>query len=137
MMISGCGAGSKKPDYSSLDLAPVTGTVKLDGKPVAGATVVFESEDKRFSEGKTDENGYYTLMYDSNQAGVTPGEKTVRITAGAAEGSDGEESGGEDNMGRPLKAKVKIPAKFNKKSELKRTVEAGGSAQTFDFDLKS
>ena len=121
-----CGC-EQATDYSSLDLVDVTGKVTLDGQPLAGATVRFEGPPLRFSEGVTDAEGKYKLMYDSNQAGCTPGEKTVRITSGAAseEGADPDSA----------KASGTIPATYNSQSTLKADVSE--SNKTFDFDLKS
>ncbi|GIW94438.1 MAG: hypothetical protein KatS3mg110_2479 [Pirellulaceae bacterium] len=50
---------------------PVSGTVYLDGKPVAGVVVRFNSPHFQ-GEGKTDANGHYELMQ-----GATPGENIV------------------------------------------------------------
>ena len=136
-VFSGCGPKANT-NYDAVDLVEVTGTVKLDGSPVSGVTVVFESENKSTSSGKTDSSGKYALRFDSNKMGVIPGEKTVRIRFGGPEGGDGDEGGGEDENGQPIAKKVnKIPEKYNTKSELKRTVEKGKAAQVFDFDLKS
>lgn len=133
--VAGCGQ-QPKTNYDAIDLVQVTGTVKVDGAPANGVTVVFESNDKRTSSGTTNASGKYTLMLDSTKTGVTPGEKTVRIRFGGADGGDAEE-GGEDEHGRPKAKKANLPEKYNSKSELKRTVEAGKGPQEFDFDLKS
>jgi len=121
-----CGC-EQSTDYGSLDLVDVTGKVTLDGQPLAGATIRFEGPPLRFSEGVTDAEGKYRLMYDSNQAGCTPGEKTVRITSGATseEGADPDSA----------KAAGSIPAAYNSQSTLKADVSE--SNKTFDFDLQS
>jgi hypothetical protein len=134
--VAGCGAGRAKSDYSMLDLVEVSGTVTMDDRPLEGATVVFEDAERRTSTGTTDAAGRYTLMYTTEKSGVTPGTKTVRIRYGGGEGSDGDGAEGEDDSGKPLKPKRKIPEKYNSKSELTREVKSGGP-QTFDFDLKS
>jgi hypothetical protein len=125
LAFAGCG---KRDGYAELGLVEVGGTVTLDGKPLSGANVNFESEDKRSSMGTTDSAGKYSLMYDSQTRGVVPGPKIVRITTaevgeggGAAEGS--------------AISKESVPTRYNRQSELKADVSA--SNKTFNFDLKS
>jgi hypothetical protein len=125
LFVPGCG---QKDGYAELGLVDVSGTVTLDGKPLAGAKVAFEGEDKRSAMGTTDASGKYTLTYDSQTRGTTPGAKIVRITTvevgeggGAAEGA--------------AVAKESVPARYNRQSELKADVSA--SNKTFDFNLKS
>ena len=124
LLLAGC---EKKADYDSLKLVDVSGKITLDGQPLAGATVRFEGPPLLFSEGVTDAEGNYRLMYDSNQAGCTPGEKTVRITSAGAleEGADPDSAPAADS----------IPATYNNQSTLKADVSE--SNKTFDFDLKS
>lgn len=127
LLLVGTGCGGD--EYAELGLVPVSGVVTLDGAPLAGAKVSFESEDKRQSIGVTDAAGRYELMYDSRKAGTTPGPKRVRITTsdvgleggGLAEGVEG--------------VKERVPARYNTDSGLKADVSAG--QQTFRFDLTS
>lgn len=123
-------AGCEGDGYAELGLVDVTGKVTLDGQPLANANVVFESADKRTASGVTDNSGHYKLMYDSETPGVTPGPKTVRITVADV----GVEGGGVVEGAAPA-AKERIPAKYNRQSELKAEVSA--SNRTFDFELKS
>ena len=127
LFMSGCFHSPPAVDYSSLRLARVQGRVTLDGKPVAGASISFEdvrTQPPRISSGTTDDSGHYTMDYDSTQPGVLPGEKIIRIRGGAL-------AEGEDDSGQ---ADSRIPAKYNRDSELKRTIEPDG-AHTFDFEL--
>jgi hypothetical protein len=128
-LVLGFASGCTKDGYAELGLVPVTGTVTLDSQPLSGAKVVFESLDKRTSIGVTDAAGRYKLMYDSEKAGVTPGPKIVRITRGDTEVEGGGAAEGAAAAAEP------IPARYNRKSELKADVSAG--ARTFDFALKS
>jgi hypothetical protein len=65
------GCGSKR--------VPVNGTVTMDGKAVAGASVVFTSEDgKVTAAGQTDESGNFALTY-LNEEGVPPGSYKVTV----------------------------------------------------------
>jgi hypothetical protein len=125
LFLSGCGHDG----YAELGLVPVTGTVTLDDKPLADAKVVFEDSELRQATGTTDDSGNYTLMYDSNTPGATPGPKTVRITLVNVQ----EEGGGAAEGAVP--AKETIPARYNIRSELKADVSS--SAKVFSFDLKS
>jgi len=135
-VVSGALVGcEERMDYASLNLVNVTGKVTMDGKPLPGVTVRFEGPPNRFADGKTDTDGKYELMYDSNQAGCMPGEKVVRIMqGGAGEGSD-EEAPVEGPDGRVAAAAQQIPASYNRQSTLKANVTAEN--KTFDFDLKS
>ena len=138
---AGC-ESKPQANYDYLGLVKVSGTVKLDGEPLSSAAVKFESEDGQFSIGTTDESGKYSLQFDSEKQGATPGVKTVRISTRVAIGEEeGLEEGGEEESeegaesARP-KAEERVPAKYNTESELNRTVEPGRE-QTFDFDLKT
>jgi hypothetical protein len=140
-VMAGCGTAPQM-NYGSVELVSVTGTVKLDGKPLPDAVIKFESPDGQYSVGKTDAGGNYTLHFDSVMKGVTPGEKTVRISTAASlgEGLEEEEAppgeGGEDSEAAGSSKTERVPEKYNKNSELQATVKPNES-QTFDFDLKS
>jgi hypothetical protein len=68
--LSGCGPR----------LSPVSGVVKLDGKPVSGATVTFVSDDgKHTATAETDESGNFTLTH-TNGPGTFPGNYKVTVT---------------------------------------------------------
>lgn len=138
--LAGCGT-APQANYKDLGLVKVSGNVTLDGTALPNATVKFESEDGQFSYGETDANGNYSLQFDSEKKGATPGEKIVRISTSASVGEEaGEEVVGEESEEGSASAKTKpaelVPAKYNTESELKRTVEPGRN-QTFDFDLTS
>ena len=122
--LSGC--SSPQTDFASAGLVDVSGTVTMDGQPLAEALVMFESEDGRFSYGRTDAEGRYQLRFNDRATGVIPGPKTVRISTAM--------SATEEEAATP---KIEmIPAKYNADSELKAEVRPGES-QTFDFDLTS
>ena len=70
LLTLGCGSG-----YST-----VTGTVTLDGAPLASATVMFTSEDNnRVATGFTDASGNFTMTAD-NKDGVLPGKYKVSVS---------------------------------------------------------
>lgn len=89
----GCGGSSlpMQPTYK------VTGQVLLDGKPVAGATIVFHPIDatnfkwNERPQAKTDDQGRFTLTTYKVDDGAPAGEYRVAIAsldAGADDGSD-------------------------------------------------
>ena len=124
-VVVGCST-APQIDYESAGLVDVSGTVTMDGKPLANAMVFFETPDERFSYGRTDESGHYEMRFDNHAMGVMPGPKTVRISTSMAATED-EAS---------IRQVETVPAKYNKKSELKREVKPN-EAQIFDFDLTS
>jgi hypothetical protein len=106
------------------NLGSVEGTVTLDGKPVKGVEVTFQpvGEEGGTAIGYTDAQGHYNLHYPGHEEGAPPGEYNVRLAGGEGGSIDGAPP-------------VRIPAKYNSQSDLKRTVQPG--ANTFDFPLES
>lgn len=112
-------------DYAKAGLVKVGGAVRFGGEPLPGAIVLFENpENGTFSYARTDQAGRYSLMFDSVQAGVTKGRKTVRIKTSGSLGEDdaGARSGAE-----------RIPSRYNAESQL--TVDVTGDSTSTDFDL--
>lgn len=72
LAIAGCGAQMK--------VAPVTGTVTLDGQPLEQVSVLFQPDNGRPSFGVTDKQGKYQLAYNRGQGGAEVGECTVKVT---------------------------------------------------------
>ena len=126
--IAGCGS----------NVAPVSGKVTLDDKPLVNAIVIFEpiSELKNpgpGSQGKTDANGNFSLqLTTANTNGAIIGKHVVRITA--YDGDDGKVPS--SNPGEAFFRKPLLGDKYNAKSELKFDVAAGGSTNA-DFKLES
>src|SRR5689334_15513348 len=74
----GCQRGSK------WNLAPVEGTVTNEGRPLAGAMVVFLADTEAGTTGPrasgwTDAAGHYLLRTDQGEEGVVPGKHRVLI----------------------------------------------------------
>lgn len=131
---TGCGS-APRADYHKLDLVEISGTVTLDGEPLAGALVTFEEPDQTFSYGRTDAAGRYQLMLNSEKSGVLRGEKLVRIrTATAA--TEGEEDE-EDPDAKPVADadRERVPGCYNRHSQLQVMVREDDAS--FDFDLTS
>ena len=113
-------AGNGRPP-----LAPVEGTVTLDGKPLAGATVMFRpkaaDEDTAArmaaSVGITDENGVYHLIYSRDAAGAAVGVHRVEIRH-------------TNELGREI-----VDETYNMRSTLAAEV-AEGKKNVFDFQVQ-
>lgn len=95
--------------------AEVTGTVRIDGQPLAGAFVVFtpETAGEARGLGTTDVEGRYRVMRPARKIGAALGRNSVRIAGG---------DGGRD-----------IPAKYGTASELTFDVTSGRNV--FDIDI--
>jgi hypothetical protein len=136
LVFAGCGEGR---DPNLPPLVPVTGTVKLDGKPVSGAFVTFIPTQGTIgtgSTGITDAEGKYELATMHDGTGAPVGSYQVVISKLVRlDGTDfpaGEEF---DAMGTPHKNL--FPPQYSDQSQttLKANVPEGGKA--IDIDLKS
>ena len=112
LSVLGC-SGSDRPE-----LAPVTGTVTLDGQPLERAALIFRPAQGRASRGITDAQGHYELTYLRDIHGAQVDSHTVTITTRTE-----------------TKPVERLPAKYNKQTTLTREVTSEGGV--FDFDLKS
>lgn len=111
---AGCSRSDRPP------LGTVSGTVTLDGTPLAAALVVFSPERPgRASQATTDDAGHYELVYLRDVAGAAVGRHSVRIITA------GEENGGRE----------RLPGRYNAETTLSADVKAG--ANTLDFPLAS
>ena len=122
LMLCGCHR-TRQADYSELELVEVSGRVTLDGQPLTHANVLFESEDASSSYGRTDENGDYKLLFNSEKSGCLPGKKIVRITMGPVGDEVDPDAVGPDDL----------PAKYNTESRL--SADVSQDRRRFDFDL--
>jgi hypothetical protein len=118
-------------------LAPVTGRVTLDGKPLADATVGFYpigGDAAHTSSGRTNSNGEFTLTtVADNRAGAVVGKYRVSITVEPdLTGSDLPAN----KTGKGTRP-PKLPARYQgEDSELTCEVPSGGKKDA-DFELKS
>jgi len=138
--LTGCSANNEI-DYGKVKLISVSGTVTLDGQPLPGAVISFDDpETGNFSFARTNSSGSYTLQFDSDVDGVTPGKKQVQISTVRSilglRGEEGEEVGEASTEGQKAEAKKEqVPDCYNKKTKL--SVEVTPDSSTFNFDLKS
>jgi hypothetical protein len=102
-------------------LASVAGTVRLDGKPLAGAQVQFTVEGQPPSVGRTDDNGYYDLSRTRSVSGATIGSNRVIVRTARYQG----------NKLLP----ETLPAKYNTRTQLVYEVKAGSNQ--IDLELTS
>lgn len=137
VILAGCGGdGREKPDTVN-----VSGTVYLDGKPLADADVNFMNEEMNFaSYGKTNAEGKYTLAQ-----GAVPGLN--KITISKIEGEDleldpeeGMDAGQLEAMGatgKEMGPKQLVAEEYSdpEKSKLEFEVPADGT-DSADFRLQ-
>jgi hypothetical protein len=113
--IAGCG-NDGLPKTGS-----VTGTIKLNGKPIEGVQLEFTPAEKiRPSYGMTDSNGKYKAQFVTVKSGVALGPCVVRLF-----------------LYRGDSEKQYLPAKYNadaaKSSDFNLDIKEGGLV--FDYDI--
>ena len=107
-----------KSDGDYPPMGYVTGTIKMDGKPLSGVMVAFYPEKGRPSTAVADAEGRYELRYTRNVTGSKVGPSTVHLSW-------------ETGTSGPA-----IPERYGlNKSELSANVEPGNNV--FDFDIQS
>ena len=107
-----------KGDGDHPSVGHVSGTIKMDGKPLPGIMVAFFPEKGRPAAGVADEQGRYELRYTSDVEGSIIGPSTVHLTW-------------ETGASGPA-----IPDRYGlNHSELKADVKPGSNV--FDFDIQS
>lgn len=112
--LAGCSRSNRPP------LGTVTGTVTLDGRPLAAAAVHFTPDGPgRTSIGSTDAAGAYRLRYLRDIEGANLGRHTVRIMTAT-----------EENGGREI-----LPPRYHSATVLEATVQPG--TNRIDFSLQS
>ena len=142
--LAGCGAADS-PGGSSV--YPVTGVVKLNGQPVAGADIVFNLKDGSGSSfGRTDASGTYQLTTRRSNDGAPPGDYLVVISKADESPQPDSASIPQDSpnynpfVGKaaPAKPKAKsgIPAKYADAKTSGLTARVLNEKNTIDFELK-
>jgi hypothetical protein len=109
------------------ELAPVAGTVTLDGEPLANAQVQFQpTSHGPYSVATTNSLGQYVLEYTKDRPGAALGTHVVRITT---------QTTTVDESGVEIQVPQRVPARYNDRSELLREVKPGENE--FNFALTS
>ncbi len=123
-LLVGCGPSGRP----KIETAPVSGSVQVDGKPLANAKVNFLTKEYA-GIAETDASGNFQME-------AQPGENTVYIVKYTDPNFDETMIGGSDTPGSA--PKQLLPEKFSDaaKSELKFTVPDSGSTDA-NFDLKT
>ena len=156
-LASGCNRTANKSDFMS-DLCPVSGTVKLNGKPAEGVQVTFvprqgigtqnDPTQGRLATGTTDAEGNFTLFTPPGGAateethdqfaGALPGKYAVTFSLWVM--SDGTPWAVKENQERgPMAsgATDKVPPQFGNPQATPHQVEVKGEDDnSFDFDVK-
>ncbi len=109
---------------------PVSGTVTLDGEPLADATVVFAPsgsnlESGRPSFGTTDASGRFELQSLGGHNGAVVGDHAVSISTSQV-----------DQNTQEVLAEETLPPNYNARSELSFTVPSSGTDDA-RFELNS
>lgn len=122
-------AGCEAPAASATPLAPVSGTVTLNGQPLADATVAFGG----VSRGVTGADGRYELSTGENK-GSPVGKQRVYIEKWVL--PDGSLYKGEVS---PFEANARqlLPPRYSDEGVSELTADVPADGGTFDFSLKS
>jgi hypothetical protein len=130
LAVIGCGPKAR-------ELAPVSGKVMLDGRPLINANVAFIPQATAgtvghvTSRGRTDAQGKYTLKTaeSSPRDGAVVGKHRVQISTKVSDASAEytEDQGSKTPVER-------VPAKYNSQTELSRDVPREGSSE-MNFEL--
>jgi hypothetical protein len=116
----GCGRGDQPP------LGRVSGTVTLDGRPLAGVEVSFAPDTGRPSIAVTNASGVYELTYVGTTRGAKVGTHRVSINHPLVSDEEGD--------GRTARG-PRIPPRYNAATTL--TANVTPSRNTIDFALES
>lgn len=128
----GCGGGAPAEQ-----LVTVSGTVKLDGKPLEGATLAFipaKSKQVQPSWAYTDAEGKYSLKTAEGKTGVQLGEYRIVVSKLVMQDGSpippGSQTGGADGL-------ELVPAPHNDPRETKNVAVVTKEGEVFDVDIAS
>lgn len=126
LLLAGCG-GSKYPT------AQVSGTVRMNGKPLPNAAMTFQPIGGGMaSVGVTDRDGRYTLEFlDSGRSGAVVATHRVIIRTHRKSNTEDTSS----DISNP-QLRDPIPQRYNDNTQLTMEVPAEGT-DSADFDLKA
>jgi hypothetical protein len=133
-MLGGVAAGCSTGD--GLPREPISGTVTLDGQPLAEGAIQFSpaggaTAGPAVSAGALIEGGRFSI---DREHGLIPGSYRVGVNAAAPTSAQAGPAG---PGGKPVaRAAELIPAKYNAETTLTAQVQKGGRNR-FQFDLRS
>jgi hypothetical protein len=120
----GCGAREQE------QLAPVTGVVLLDGKPLHSGSVITMPERGRGAKGTIDERGRFSLATRGLGEGAVVGPHQVAVVA--------YENAASTGVNPEAQIKLTIPARYAQASSSGLTIDVKpGEANEVTFELSS
>lgn len=129
--VSGCQRSGGPPQVTTL---PVTGTVTLDGQPLADADVIFvSSETSAMFAGRTGLNGGYQLQSLAGREGALKGE--FKVTISRLVTPDGLPVA-PDVAPANVAATEQLPPKYSQLDLTTLTAALSPGGGTFDFPLE-
>jgi hypothetical protein len=133
LCLAGCG-----PKYPNMPLQyPVTGTVRLDGKPLTGAGIMFLPRGETRGTGAfgtTDDAGKYTLKTDYGGPGAPEGEFAVTISK--VVNRDGTPYVFNPDVAEAGQRET-LPGHYNDSMKTILSAQVAKESNTIDFELKS
>jgi hypothetical protein len=126
LIISGCSSDDR-------DLAPVSGTVLFNGKPLPNAGIIFtpDEDNTRVGIGSTDKDGKYRLTSFQINDGAKIGKHSVTIRA--YEIPDGPPKAADDITN--VRGKMLTPFKYAKPETSGLTAEVARKNNVIDFQI--
>jgi len=123
LVLAGCGRSGPRP-------VPVSGQVRLDGKPLADGFVRVLPDTGRAAGGRIGENGRFTLTTHDEGDGCLPGTHRVEVVARNTRG-------GEGSTGSPHANEWLAPKKYADFTTSGLTVTIDGPTDALVIDLVS
>lgn len=138
---AGCGE-PEQPKLSAQARFPVSGVVKVDGKPLPGAVVVFlpvDSTKGTLVQSDTDEQGKYNLKYAGTFDGAASGKYKVQVSymigpSGKTQGLSARSALAPSQD--LINAKELLSADYSDLGKTVLEVDVPDGGLTKDFDLK-
>lgn len=121
-LLAGC--GRKGPP-----LGRVSGTVTLNGQPLANALVTFQPQEKGGSPStaRTNDKGYYELMFSADTPGAMLGKHKVTVSTYRQEAQPN---------GIAKEVPETVSAKYTNQLTTPLVKEVGPGSNTIDLELK-
>ena len=129
LLVSGTGCNT-----SPFTIVPVSGTVLLDGQPLAGGVINFQpivtgsaTNSGPGSTARIDPEGHYSLSTMAGQQGAVVGKHRVKIYSFSAESDKA-------STGQSAPRREQVPARYNYRSDVTFDVPAQGTDKA-DFSI--
>jgi hypothetical protein len=133
-------AGCREAEDPNLPpLVSAKGTVRLDGKPYSGATVVFLPAGENMASpasGFTDAEGKYTLQTLHRGEGAAAGDYRVTISRFVMPDGSPYQPGPDSPAPIDVGAVEELAPGYSDPAASRLTAKVGATENTIDFDLK-